>query len=671
MISPTFRRLRPRRRLGWLWVGVTIATLLNGLRLRARVAALSKVPTRDRADRAAGDGVAADLGGSADVATSTNPGASPDLGASPEADPDHVFVTARGVQLDDRTRREASAYARRRHLDVLDLVPADLATEQLLDLVRLVDPSTYPSNRLAPGRGPGQATLVHRGVLARAGIDEIDGLDPVAYLEVTARLKQYAAKTTDLAVLDGVLAVDEDASTRGAYLSALYSKAAPAVVAVPAVHYLLLGAGLIVAPGWGLAALASYCAQPYLAFAGTDVRPGDLTPAAALARPLRGMARAARTVRGGWVAPDRSPTAAATGSSSATASSAAEPGSGESTPESEYAVLLTDGIDRFFEPRRDTCPLCGGTDLTERVRMPDLLQFKPGEFVVDGCRECGHVFQNPRLSLDGLDFYYRDFYDGLGGEQLDFVFSSDDTSYRGRVDLVAAHARPKRWLDVGAGHGHFCLIASDVLPETRFEGLDLSDGIVEAERREWIERAHMGLFPDLAEGLRGAFDVVSMHHYLEHTRDPAAELDAAATALEAGGHLLIEVPDPECRYGRTLGWMWGPWFQPQHQHFVSVDNLTSLLRERGFTVVAVERGPAHQPVDLAFGLMLATNRIAGAPAKPWRTTPSPLARLWRSLCFCAMAPLMVLALVLDRLIAPVVARRPGGSNTYRLLARKD
>ena len=360
-----------------------------------------------------------------------------------------------------------------------------------------------------------------------------------------------------------------------------------------------------------------------------------------------------RTARGSW----QPPAEAATGETEAEQAAA-------------YRELLADGTDRFFEPRRDTCPLCDGTDLSVRIQVGDLLQFKPGEFELDECAGCGHVFQNPRLSFEGLDFYYRDFYDGMGGEQLEFVFSSDDTSYRGRVDMVAAQTTPKRWLDVGGGHGHFCLVAAGVLPDTSFDGLDLSDGIVEAEKRRWIDRSYVGLFPDLATDLQGAYDVVTMHHYLEHTRDPVAELDAAATVLEAGGHLLIEVPDPDCRYGRALGWMWGPWFQPQHQHFVSVANLSRLLGERGFTVVGTERGPAHQPVDLAFALMLFTNRIAGAPAKPWTGPASPAARLRRALAFTALAPVMVAALFLDRAIAPLVSRR-GFANTYRLLARKD
>ena len=205
-------------------------------------------------------------------------------------------MTAAGVHLDDAVRGAASRYARRHHLDVLDLVPGDLGTEPVLDLARMVDPATYASNPLAPGHGPRQATLVHRAVLERAGIKAVGQLDPVTYFETIVELKKFAAKSTDLAIAVGLKAAPEGPSQRRAYLSARFSKAMPAVVAVPAVQFTVLGAGLWLAPGWGAAALASYVVQPYLAIGGTGLRPGDLTPLGALARPFRGAWRAIRTL---------------------------------------------------------------------------------------------------------------------------------------------------------------------------------------------------------------------------------------------------------------------------------------------------------------------------------------------------------------------------------------
>jgi hypothetical protein len=161
-----------------------------------------------------------------------------------------------------------------------------------------------------------------------------------------------------------------------------------------------------------------------------------------------------------------------------------------------------------------------------------------------------------------------------------------------------------------------------------------------------------------------------MHHYLEHTRDPEAELDAACTALAGDGHLLIEVPDPDSRLGRRLGWMWGPWFQPQHQHFVSLDNLATALERRGLTVVASERGEAHQPVDLAFAMWLVAHRVAPAGGEPWQPPLTPARRVGRAATLTAFMPLLATAFAADQLMAPFVRRMPQMSNTYRLLARK-
>jgi SAM-dependent methyltransferase len=244
-------------------------------------------------------------------------------------------------------------------------------------------------------------------------------------------------------------------------------------------------------------------------------------------------------------------------------------------------------------------------------------------------------------------------------------------SYRGRAEMLQGVAEPKRWLDVGAGHGHFCLVAKELWPETRFDGLDMSDSVAEAQRRGWIEHSYQGLFPDLATDLVGAYDVVSMHHYLEHTRDPEAELDAAAVALEAGGHLLIELPDPESRLGRRLGQLWGPWFQPQHQHFVSLGNLSEALVARGFTVVASQRGEAHQPIDLAFAAWLLAKRVAPAGEQPWQPRPTRARAALRAATFAAFAPVVAGAFAADQMLAPVLRRLPRMTNTYRVLARKD
>jgi hypothetical protein len=130
-----------------------------------------------------------------------------------------------------------------------------------------------------------------------------------------------------------------------------------------------------------------------------------------------------------------------------------------------YLSELARGTDHFHEPRRPDCPWCGSRRLRTRLRTTDLLQHKPGTFVVDECEDCAHAFQNPRLTAEGLAFYHRDLHEGLAGhEGPEGHAGFAEQILRGRASRrrheAAARAmlpypEPESWLDVGTGHGHF------------------------------------------------------------------------------------------------------------------------------------------------------------------------------------------------------------------------
>ncbi|MER6444423.1 class I SAM-dependent methyltransferase [Streptomyces venezuelae] len=565
------------------------------------------------------------------------------------------LLTARGVEPDAATFLAACGYAEAEGLRVLDLLPADLPAERALGLLRLVDPARYRQDRLAAGRGAGFAVLVTEEVLARAGVDPAGPRpEPAELLALTRRLKEYAADATGLAIAPGLGcggAGEPGGPARAAELRA--QGLPPGALAAAQLGGLALLAGVAVRQGrWGAAAAGLYWLQPYLVLGGpgSALRPAGLGRATA-ARPVRSLGAGLRT-------------AAAAGRSSPA------DGAEEAARAAAYRADLAAGIDRFLEPRRADCPWCGSDRLTVQVRVPDLLQGKPGRFTLERCGECRHVFQNPRLTLEGLEFYYRDFYDGRGGEGTGVVFGTQGAAYRGRAEMLLPHADPASWLDVGTGHGHFCNAAREVWPRTRFDGLDMGDGVREAERRGWVETGYLGQFPEFAPKLAGQYEVVSMYHYLEHTREPLAELDAAATVLAPGGFLAIELPDPQSRMARLVGPFWLPWFQPQHQHLMPAANLREALADRGFTVVAEEHGPAHQGNDFFGAVALAATRLSPDPDRPWGPGPTPRARLLAHAVRVAALPCFAAAAALDTVRA-AVARRTDGGNAYRMLARKD
>jgi SAM-dependent methyltransferase len=567
------------------------------------------------------------------------------------------WILADGVTIDESTRASVAAYAEANGLDVVDVIPGDLAFDAAIDLLRIVDPVSYKKDRLALGRGAGQAILAATDVLTRAGVafdDAVDQtVDPVTLLAIGVRLKKFAPATTALVVVPSARAAS--VGGRRARIGALEI---PRHIALTGsvFAYAALVAGAVANPAWGVGALAAFSLQPYLAFAGTPIKPRGLHRAALL-RVVEEPLRWVRTAFG-----DRGAVATA---------AAAAKKDYIATARRRYAADIAAGVERYLEPRRNDCPWCGSTHLSRLMSMPDLHQGKPGTFTLERCGACEHIFQNPRLTIDGLEFYYRDFYDGYGENALEVIFGIQGQNYRDRAEMLRPHTSgPRTWLDVGGGHGHFCAAARDVWPKTIFDGLDMSESIEEAERRGWVDRGMRGMFPELAPGIAGSYDVVSMSHYLEHTREPLDELDAAATALVPGGHLFIEVPDPEWPMGRVLKRFWIPWLQPQHQHLIPIANLKQALAERGLVPVAEQRVTGRMKFDLTGGLVLALGQLSRDPDTPWAPRPPGVGRkVLRASAVVASVPLLTLAGILDTLLSIPLSRSDAGV-AYRVVSRK-
>lgn len=326
----------------------------------------------------------------------------------------------------------------------------------------------------------------------------------------------------------------------------------------------------------------------------------------------------------------------------------------------------------FFLSTRNDCPWCASVALANRLQTVDLFQRKDGRFTLSYCKVCGHVFQNPQLSGQGLSHYYRDFYDGNGADRIREIFARNGKVYRHRARAVAAiQAGPALWLDVGAGYGHFCETAREVFSGTEFHGTDMSSGIDEAFEVGRIQRGFREPLSDLSQRSTGSYDVVSMFHYLEHTTDPKDELRHAANLLKRDGILVVEVPNIRCPLSRWLGRYWMPWLQPQHLHFIPADNMVKELTLMGFQIEHCDSCSPHSPVNLSAALLLWLNHRLPKEGAPWcQTRPSLLSRIVRLATFVVAAPLLVLARGLDTWVVEPLLEATGQNIAYRLIARK-
>ena len=477
---------------GWSWLGLALALLfvVDGLKLRRRLGALSIL--------------------------SPAPG---------PVDDTYVLLLAPGVAVNDGDRMAAVAFSRAHGLDALDLLPGRWEPLRAMTFCQVVDPAAYRALPLAPGFTAGHALVVSRDLLAKTGLADARPDTGLAFLRVAQKLKRYAPRTFDFAVVPGLVPVRQPAADWFAIAREALLELTPSVLAGQLLLFALVVATAVWGGPVGGSALLAFQLQPALALAGLPLAPfaNGLGLAILLSLPIQ-LWELFENVAAARPDPERE-----------AASQRLRVG---------YQTALAQGLDRFFEPRRESCYVCGGKRLAVERRQKDLLQHKPGSFTLERCLDCRHIFQNPRLSLAGLAFYYGDFYDGLGESFAETMFGLETESYLARAHELDGKT-PGRWLDVGGGYGHFCLIARDVLPQTHFDCLDMSESVEEGARRGWAERGRRGLFPELAPTFAGEYDVVSLSHCLEHTRDPRAELAAAHVALARDGRLLIEVPDPE------------------------------------------------------------------------------------------------------------------------------
>ncbi|MBX6388512.1 MAG: class I SAM-dependent methyltransferase [Frankia sp.] len=620
----------------WFWLPVVIAIslLLNGLRLRGRLRRLDTLPASGR-----------------------------------PVDPDHLFICAEGVQLTDAARRAASYHASRERLDVLDLVPADLTIERALDVARMVDTRTYRNDRMAAGRGAFQALLVRAEVARRAGVEIRDDYTAVELVEVTERLKRYAPGSTDLAVLPGLRAARDDAASRARVQKRAWEETRPLRLVLPTLRDLAIGLSFHENRPWGFAAMALFWCQPFFVCLGrVPVAPRDLIRAP-IVRLLSGPLFALDAVRT-W----RRETKAAAAAKAA--GRAPDPVKERKKAEAaqrrdRYQHEFAAGPERYLQPPRPDCPWCGSYDLAIRLITKDLEQRKPGRFQLDECQECGHIFQNPRLSLTGTAIYERDRRDGINAEQYEAAQANNAALLRARAEIVRPFVLPRTWLDVGTGLGHFCNAARSVWPRTVFDGVGPDRTISEAERRGWVDTAYRGRFTDHAARVAGLYDVISMFNYLERSRDPSAELDGVAKALGPGGFLVAELPNPHGLGARWLGRLWRGWAVPAAKQLIPVDNLVAALEDRGLRTVLVQIGPAHQPGDLLSAVGMAIQAIAPSPTQPWSEERAVAVRwLWRALVLLAAIGPAILAGIVGAVAAGFM-RTDSRSNTYRIVARKE
>jgi len=174
-------------------------------------------------------------------------------------------------------------------------------------------------------------------------------------------------------------------------------------------------------------------------------------------------------------------------------------------------------------------------------------------------------------------------------------------------------SRP-RLLDVGSAHGWFLETA-----QGQFDVLGVEpDAVVGGRAAARGLPVRSGYFPDvLQDGER--FDVIVFNDVIEHIPDIRSALEACHARLNAGGILILNLPNSRGFFYRLskliarLGWrapferLWQKDLPSPHVHYFNSHNLEQLVKGQGFDVAEAAELPALRAKGLLERLRCAGN----------------------------------------------------------------
>jgi 2-polyprenyl-3-methyl-5-hydroxy-6-metoxy-1,4-benzoquinol methylase len=235
------------------------------------------------------------------------------------------------------------------------------------------------------------------------------------------------------------------------------------------------------------------------------------------------------------------------------------------------------------------CPACLGTGaVVARAAI-----FPPSSLL--RCSSCGTERLRPQPSnLRLAEIYGPNYYAPWTTEDAKTVDMIKRATFSPMLEACAI-TRGTIVLDLGCATGSFLAEASR--RGALAYGIDLSQRAIEQARQRVPEASlHVGFAAD--QPFPGvSFDAVAMIDFIEHVRDPEAELQIVAERMRPGSKLVISTPRVDSMVRRAMGRHW-PQYREEHLTYFSRAGLAALLDRVGFTIERVS--PTRKALTLAY-----------------------------------------------------------------------
>ncbi|HEY3350239.1 MAG TPA: class I SAM-dependent methyltransferase [Thermoanaerobaculia bacterium] len=234
-------------------------------------------------------------------------------------------------------------------------------------------------------------------------------------------------------------------------------------------------------------------------------------------------------------------------------------------------------------------------------RHPEWREVYPG--LVAACVSCGLAATTAAIEAHYDEAYFTG--DTAAGLDFDsgFARAFDEARFVAELERLESRGLKGSLLDVGCATGAFLAHARARGWAPR--GVEISPYARAAAQRR-LGAAVAATVAEIPAAER--FDVVTLHHVLEHVREPVAFL-ADEIRPRVGRRLLVEVPNFDSLASRRHGTRWRDLRPDQHVFHYTPSTLPRLLSRAGFRVVSV--GTLWEPL---WSLRTALNTLGLLPA---------------------------------------------------------
>lgn len=202
------------------------------------------------------------------------------------------------------------------------------------------------------------------------------------------------------------------------------------------------------------------------------------------------------------------------------------------------------------------------------------------------CLTCGFVTATCEVNKSAIKELYSENY-FKGDEYMDYeadkLIIQKNFRKKTRKMLKAAGRRNiKSILDIGCAYGFFGEVVKEIMPDTAYFGLDISEKAIHYASEELNLSATCGNYLDYE--VEEKYSDVCMWDVIEHLQFPDRVIEKIHSDLLPGGRVWITTGNIKALIPRVMRGKWRMIHPPTHLHYFSARTLSLLLEKIGFNV---------------------------------------------------------------------------------------